>query len=851
VVNLMTKMLTRFGSFGLLLIALLFLSANAVAGHGLTATLSPTVQTSVGTAAATPFAISTAPTVAPQAVIPLLAQEVTLASLSIRNIQLISPISSVQIPFRVPDNWQIDGTTYLSLNAQFFRNGISIQSSTSIQISIDGVLVSVFALSQQGNGNQIIKVVLPNDVLTNLAQRTHTLQILLDAHDDCVANQEIRVFIRTDMSFLHYEYREATPVHDLAQYPRPFFNNPVAGQVESAVIVLPAKYTMTDLQAATSLTAGLGLLTGNNLQIRTVTADTLSDLDQKTGNLLLIGKTGDNAVLGALYRANLFPTQLDASGSLTIHGQPIADTDGVLQIIANPQNAMRSILALTSKTPDGLRKAALALAGPTPAIGLSGSLALVSDVRVSPPHTPPSSQVTLASLGYSDVSVSGVGTHATEIRFVQPAGTVITNGAYLDLEFDFSEILRNAQTTLSIALNDKPIDSISLGTAPDPNIPLLPSATPLLHSNHLRAAIPPLSVRSGENNVLTIILDVQGNWKCYPPSPSVTWLSVRSTSLINLPRQEIDLSGTQFQVSDFPVPFSGTRNLQDTLVVLPDVPSITEIDQMMRLMARLGSETPNGSVFQPRISMGKLPDGINLSDYHLIVIGLPSTNSFLTQLANNLPQPFVTGSNDLQHLVDNAIYRLPPKFNIGVLQAFKSPWSPSHNVLVITGTSATGQDLAMNVLISGQYARSDLQGNVVYAVANAVAPINTFNPSDAGVLSTDIPNLETQSAQTGTPSTPQFSNTVTLGATITPLPTRTTTPMLSPTPLYTETPMATVMTAIPTFVPLPPSALAPEATKQPIWVIGLVILTVVVIVATILFTVISFIRRRNQDETKP
>ena len=873
----MIKMLTRLGLFVFLMgvVALFTQPVYGASRNGASAALPTTTPTTVSTTVSTaapatalatdPALSATVPTLVSTAAVTdsaspvatvgpqpsgLLAQEITLASIGVRNIELVSPLSSAQTSFHVPDNWQPDGVSYLSLNVQIFRSGTEVKSATAIQVSIDNQIASVFTFTQKNGDVQMFQVPLSNAMLGNTAQRSHTVQIALNARDECLANQEFHVFIRTDMSFFHFEYREMAPVNDLAKYPRPFFNNPVNEQLESAIIVLPTKYTTDDLQNAAGVAAGLGLLTGNSLQLRTTTADTLSDLDQKTSNLLLIGKLGDNALIDALYNAKAFPTQLDAKGSLTVRNQPIVDTDGVVEIIANPQNAMRSILAITSRTAEGVQKATLALSGPTPVFGLNGNLALISDVRTPVPTTT-NDQTTFGHLGYSDVSLSGVGTHSTEIRFSQPPGTIVTSDAYLDLEFDFSDILRSAQTTLSITLNNTPIDSLSLGTPPDPNASSLPSPTPALLSNHLRALIPPLSVRPGETNTLTIVLDVQGNWKCFPPAPSVTWLSIRATSLLNLPQQQIDLSRLPAQVSNFPAPYSATPNLQDTLIMLPDAPTASELSEMIQLAARLGSETPNGSLFQPRIGLGKLPEGVNLSTYQLIIIGRPTTNSFLAPIANKLPQPFVVGTDNLQQVIDSASYRLPPGFNIGLLQALKSPWAPDHSLLVITGTSDVGESRAMAVLTNGVYGRADLAGDVVYATANSIALANTANSKDANVLA-DIPLMETQSAQTGTPNAAAFSITVTPGgATVTPLPTVTPRRDVTATSIYSATPPVIVPTALPTFVPLPPEALAPETTKQPIWVTGLELLTGVVIIAAILYVAITFVRRRPKDGLQP
>ncbi len=817
--------------------AVVLLPLRQAFGQGATATPRPTAN-QVATAAP-------AITAAPPTVVSgnLLAQNLTLASLNVRNVELVSPQGSTQFLFRVPDNWQPDGASSLNLNIQYFLTGTTDTPITSVlRVLLDNVPISTITLQASTTGPQTITVPLDNSVLTNANRRTHTVQVSLDARDQCVANQEVRILIRSDQSFFHFEYREAQPLRDLGSYPRPFFNNGFANQLETALVVLPTNYTNNDLEAAGSIVTGLGFLTSNSLVVHTTTADQVSDQVQQNNNLILIGQIGSNPLIDALYTANALPTRLGSGGALSVRDTPVADSDGVLQLVANPKNAARSILTVTGKTPEGLQKAARALGGQPPSVGFGGALALISEIR-EPGNPTANDMQTFASLGYGDVTISGIGTRTTEIRFPAPSGTILSNDAYVDLDYDYAATLKTAQTTLTLSMNETLLESVTLGSiGNDPTNASQPTGV-----RHLRASIPPQSVRPGEINALTIVLDVQGNWKCYPPSATVTWLSARSTSRLFLPRQNIDARFLPQQVSNFPSPFSGTRTLQDTLIALPDKPTPTELDEAFRLISRLGAETPNGVALHPRITLGKLPEGIDISAYHLIVYGRPSTNSLLAQINENLPQPFAAGSDDLKQILNSVTYRLPPGYAIGVLQTLKSPWSPNRSVLVVTGTDVEGQSKAMGVLTSGNYTRADLRGNVVYAASNTISVVDTNNVDDSTNLPTEAARLVTESAQIGT-STPTNSS----AQTVTPGPTGTNTPTRTPgaasvTPLVTATYAPTISTPLPTFAPLAASDIAPEVTKQPIWVTGLAVVTGVVIVIVVLFGLVSLIRSRRKE----
>lgn len=715
---------------------------------------------------------------------PLLAQEITLAAYGIRNLETISPIGSVQFVFTLPNNWQSDGHNFLNLNVEYFKTtGSPVSAGTPqnsiLQVRFDNELAASVTLTPDAVGSRNISVPLRVGLLGIPARRTHVIQITLDGRNVCLTNADARISIRNDLSFFHFEYREGTPTRDLASYPQPFFNNPIGGQVDTALFVLPAKYTTDDLQAAAAMAAGLGRATENRLQMRVITADALSDQDQQNLNMIAIGQIGTNALIDSLYSAKALPTTLETDGSLSVNKKAIAGTDGVVQIVANPKNALRSILVITGKTRDGLIKAAGAMAGPLSVLRLGGTLALISDIRPAVVQ-PPAVHVSFASLGYPDVTLTGFGFRAAEYRFVAPLGTTLTSGAYIDINYDVADTLQTAQTSVTMAMNDTPVDSIAIGANSRGSLPT-PSAT---GGRHLRAFIPPNSVQGGATNILSILLDVQGDWKCNPPSDAATWFLVRSSSEFYLPYRKADSVAIRPVLSVLPSPFNVTPDLSDTLISLPEKPTLGELEQMVRIAGYLGSEASAGARYAPHVTLGQIGSDIDRAAYHFIVIGRVSTNVFLAQLndSNVLPQPFEK-TDELRQVLDSVVYRLPPSYNLGVLQVIKSPWSGEHVILVITGTSAVGQGLAASVLLDRKAGAPDLEGNVVFANGTSISVVDTTarfvtgtdTPTPAPLVS---PTAQTQTTTipvtvvppTAAPSTlPVF--TVTPYPTITPVPT--------------------------------------------------------------------------------
>lgn len=658
---------------------------------------------------------------------PLLAQEITLASLGRPNLDFLSPESSQQFTFQLPNNWQPESNNFLNLNVEYFNANTSITTTQAslnavLQVRFDNELAVSTTFSANSSGVRNVVVPLRIGLLGILARRTHTIQITFDARNLCLVNLDGRVLIRSDLSFFHFEYHEGSPARDLANYPLPFFTQPIGSLVDTALIVIPAQYSASDLQAAAALSAELGQLTGNKLQLRVTTASTITDQDQQNFNLIALGQIGKNTFIDDLYNSQSLPTVRRTDGSLIVNKTAIADTDGVVQIIANPKNPLRSIMVLTSKTEAGLAKAVSAMSGPPSVLKLGGAVALISDIHAAPVLSA-TIHPTFATLGYQDFTLTGLGASAAEIHFVIPAGTTVSDGAALTLQYDLSDTLLAAQTVLTVTMNDTQIDSIPLGL----NNAATPATTAASGTRQVHVSIPPNTVKAGITNILTLQLDVQADWHCNPPDQAATWMLVHATSDIYLPNHKSDLVAPASSLSLIPAPFSTTADLSDTLISLPDSPDPTDLEQMVRMASYLGSETSIGGYYTPRVILGALPKDIDLTQFHFIVIGRPTTNAFLSQLndANKLPQPFMPQSDELKQILDNAVFRLPSTYSIGVLEALPSPWSSTHVILVISGTNSAGQALAAGVLLDGKYGPSDLTGNVVFINTSNISIVDT------------------------------------------------------------------------------------------------------------------------------
>ncbi|MFQ3536918.1 MAG: cellulose biosynthesis cyclic di-GMP-binding regulatory protein BcsB [Aggregatilineales bacterium] len=726
----------------------------------------PTATPATPTITPTPRSLLTAqPTPLPEAV--LIAQNISLAAFNVRDIELSTPQGSNRFVFRVPDNWLASGANTLRLDLDYglvvaagLATPVSVPPAV-LRVRLDNVPIATISLTADRVGRRLIEVPLPAELMADPAVRDHNIQLTLDGRDQCLQGIESRLRVAAATSEIAFQYRLLPPPLDLSLYPRPFYNNTPAALGETVAFVLPAQPEPLDYEAAASLAAALGALSRNRVRMYAVRADALTDAD-RLANQLWIGQIGKHAAIDAAYAARRFPTRLEPDGSLFVGSTRIASEDGIAQIIVNPDNPNTAIIAVTAQTPDGLRKAAQVLSGPPAVIGLGGPVALVSQIGQAPAvdaNAVLAERVTFADLGYINAPIYGAGLQFGEIVFSMPDGFVLTDDASLDFRFDYSDTLAEANATVTLFMNETPLNSTFLRN-PRTNERI----------TQLKARIPPFSVISGAQNTLLIQIDSSGlvDTRACDVLPNViVWLMPRPESTFYLPRRADDTPARVPLLSGFPSPFTRLSDLRDIWFVLPDAPNAEETAQMLRLMAFLGSSVTSSTRFTPRVSLGGPPPDAQQSDYHIIALGRPTRNAYIRSLNAILPQPFQAESDALQQVVDSVTYRLPPAYDIGVLQLITAPAAPQRAILIISGTGPVGVESALRALIERR--TLNLPGNVIYASPTQLWTINTRT-------------RETLSLPPTATAEPRALSTAAPGAiTATPIPVFTVTPSRTPT----------------------------------------------------------------------
>lgn len=779
------------------------------------------------------------------------------------SIQLQSPLDSARFNFSLPENWAVEGDNTLFLDLAYFETytseptGDTGDLSTTLDVLLDNTLVASLSLRASNIGNQTLQVPLPADLLNDLENRNHTITVTLEASDLCNVGAETRVVLSGSKSNLDFQHRLYEPILDINRYPRPIYHVPIDNQPQPVYIIMPDAPTNADIQALANISAGLGQLTFNQADIRALPVSALTDDVRNNRSMITIGTPDNNALIGELYESGALPTSLNSDGTISYEGAAVDETDGVLQVVANPANDTRAILVVTGATDESVSKASSAIAGQPTIYGISNPVLIIDEINQDVVRSEGifRENINLFDLGFTqDIVITGSGIQTFTLDFNLPRNAYLTADAYFDMIYNYSMSLSSPRATITLYMNNVPIASTYLAQREE--VTANEEVINQFDFRRLRAFIPPSTVFPGESNRLDIVIDMRGDESCDVPAEDAIWFSIANTSEFFLPRSTDAAAQARRDtiVGVFPQPFNETSDLSNLYVSLPQSPSFTELNQMTALLARIGAGTSGLARVTPNVVLGDFAESTDLSDAQIIAIGRHTTNPFIAELNDVLPQPFVEGTDNLQQVLENVTYRLSSDFTLGVLQTLPSPYNANRSVLVVTGTNELGQTYAANALINRD-GNFNLAGNLVFVNENRSNSVDTRLIWDNSEIIDALPDVMPSVTPQEASPTPQPSPTpnVVVSVTAEPIPTL----VLTPTPETVAVQGGFVTVSAPTFTPSPvptiapleAAAVAPGAVERPEWVDTLIIATVIAVNLAVFYGLFLFIRSRRRRDS--
>jgi hypothetical protein len=302
--------------------------------------------------------------------------------------------------------------------------------------------------------------------------------------------------------------------------------------------------------------------------------------------------------------------------------------------------------------------------------------------------------LTLKDLGSNDLSLTGLyGAASTWIPF--QSNWVFEEEIKMTVVYTASPLLHRQRSTLTILANDQEVTSIH---------PIADGA------KHTLSFTIPLELLQGQG----FSLRFQGYLRltdlpCEETNNPAQWLKILSNTSLEITPS---LNQQPPDLSDLPQAIALQNTPADpppVIFVLPDNPDPTTLTTAAQVAARLGQATGNRPLPFEAATPTTLTE-TQRQQANLVVVGLPTNQPLIGQMAALLPAPLSPGSPLITTnsplttnnspltttpssgflTTDNFI--APPEH--GVIQIFNSPWNESGKVLLVSAGQTEGLWLA-------------------------------------------------------------------------------------------------------------------------------------------------------------
>ena len=216
-------------------------------------------------------------------------EERTFAEFHNETISLHGSADIQPVKFNLPADQQLIGDVEFQLHLTVFLPNIESLNGFDgtagvLKLFVNGNSVGEFSL--QESGDAIINLTIPSEKIP-AHQTNEPLNLQLSLESYLPSQNDIEVRVRST-STIRYSYETVLPNTDLIDFPRQFFQD--SFQPDHALLVIPDQPTITELQSALTVAAGLGRLANNALSLDLVSVSQVTPEMQAENHLILVGK---------------------------------------------------------------------------------------------------------------------------------------------------------------------------------------------------------------------------------------------------------------------------------------------------------------------------------------------------------------------------------------------------------------------------------------------------------------------------------------------------------------------------------------------------------------------------------
>ncbi|MEN9562874.1 MAG: hypothetical protein RIR73_1118, partial [Chloroflexota bacterium] len=658
---------------------------------------------------------------------------VTFADLGYSDSDLVGPLDGTRRVFSIPANWQLKPGGTITLDVNVLLTGADVGLVSGDTTTYAGTLMVLFNNKVLGyvqldaSGSKSASFTIPAEAVTSIRENgQHELSIQLDAQLDCLDDVRTSVTLLATSCF-DLLFDITSPELNLSRLPAPFYlRNSLLP--DNTLLVVSSQSTAEEMQAAINVMAGFGSLVGQSFNFSLITDDKLTPELLATSHLIFVGMPDKISVLEQIG----FSVPIVGKQFVGLPAESLED--GILQMAHSPWNPDKVVLLVSGNSGEAVIKAGQAAGSGKIFVHSDPTVSYIRDVQALASVLPVVEDFTLADLGYESEQISGIGVSQLDFTFFVAKEQLATKDGRVDLVYYHSGLLDYGVSSILVEINGQVVSSV-------------PFAKESEQITTLEIKIPQGILRFGENT-LTIQTQMQPNLSCDLSGFSDPWLLVSNQTAFHLPTANApapSLYGPDLR--NYPTMFMGQSDLGDVSFVLAE-------NDLTGWKAAADQAYTIGANAKPSISNLSVAYGSNvpeeiLASSSLILVGKASTLPILNRINDFLPAPFNTETNTAEEQGMQIVYRIPAGVNVGYLELTTSPFNSERLVMVISGNSDDGVNMASSSLLSDL--KSQLTG--VFAITNGMqvdvsrgitqfSNIGSSIPGSEQVILTPIPSVD-------------------------------------------------------------------------------------------------------------
>jgi len=595
---------------------------------------------------------------------------------------LLGPYDEVRLQFSLPLHWEVQSGAALELEiSSYFSSLIPNENATlpsdiiigEISVWLNGKKAGSIQLTESGNSNHTLKI---DETHFNRSERSglNELVIRWDAIAACQSGIGSSLSLLPDSKII-LPHTVAPIAPDLTIFPVPFYSRNSLFQA-GVRLVVPDQPSVEELQAALVIAAGLGNLSGGDLDVFLNRSGELTDLMKKEDHLIFIGTIDQLSRVNDVQFTKIVPGELRNVEALP--------QEGVILELVSPWQSARMLVVVSGQTGSAVIQAGLALGSGKFITTARDDLARISGLSIPAPQTESAADITFAELEQATIKITEIGTHELVVPFKIAANKTLSPEAHLDLYLNHSKTIDYPQSGLWVKLNGIPIGSVRFSDLSS-------------EINLTRFIIPPSAIQP-LNNQIEIQINLVSSNACPQPGLDDHWITIFSDSVLHLP--VVDTSSklvAPLGIGDFPLPFIYAQGLQDVaFIVQEDLPETWVA--AARLAFELGHQS-DSDVFQPDVIYANALEGVAIKDRQLILIGDASIIPFATGLNEFLPAPFSQGGILEENIATSINYADIQGKSTGYIELINFSTNPMREALFVLGNDEEGISLAVDALL--------------------------------------------------------------------------------------------------------------------------------------------------------